>query len=122
MGYIVQGTGWSIGLYEPQGLYLFALGIGIGLYTLFDTVATQRSAIMLTVGIMLASLSLFEFSTVPSEFVPRCNVETGCNPLYAQATVYGIMQWALVLAFASFIMGYGIASFRKHSRREVSNR
>ena len=49
------------------------------------------------------------------EFDTRCNVEVGCNALLARSTVFDVVVWGLLLAFATFLMGYGIASFRKRN-------
>jgi hypothetical protein len=120
MGYTVRGSGWAITLYSAQGVYLLALGFAVALYALIGIFATQRSSIMLSVGMILASLSLLEFAAEPSELGTRCNVEAGCNALLAQSTVVGFIMWGLVLAFAAFLMGCGIASFRRRSWHEVS--
>jgi hypothetical protein len=122
MGYVVRGSGWVIVLYEAQGVYLFALGIAVILYAILSIWATRRSAIMLSVGIILAGFSLLEFAIEKSELELRCNTEVGCNPLLAQSTVSGVVMLGLLLAFATFIMGFGVASFRSGSEEVKSPR
>jgi len=116
MGYYVRGSGWIIGLYELQGVYFFALGIAVVLYAILSIWATQRSAIMLSVGIILAGFSLLLSWIGYTELEMRCDVETGCNALLARSTASYFVMLGLLLAFATFLVGYGLASFRKRNR------
>ena len=122
MGYTLRGSGWVIALYFPQGLYLFAIGIGIGLYTIFAISGTQRSAIMLSVGVVLAGFLLLMLYGAYTDFLPRCFADVGCNSELARNTVFWVMVLGLLLALATFIMGYGAASFRKTSDMKCSKR
>jgi len=115
MNYSVRGSGWVIVLYEAQGVYLFALGIAVVLYAILGIWATRRSAIMLSVGIILAGFSLLLSWIGYTELEMRCDVETGCDALLARSTVFWFVMLGLLLAFATFLMGYGIASFRKRN-------
>jgi hypothetical protein len=69
---------------------------------------------MLSVGVILAGFSLLSSWLGYTDFEPRCD-EIGCNYLLARSTVLWVMILGLLLAFAAFFMGYGIASFRKHN-------
>jgi hypothetical protein len=113
MGFLIRGNGWVIGLYGLQGLYLFALGAAVGLCTIFGAFANWRSAIMLSVGIVVAGYSLFSLYAIYTDFLPRCFVEVGCNPDLARSTVFGVIVLGFLFALATFILGLGIASFRK---------
>mgnify|MGYP007042357830 CR=1 FL=1 len=113
IGFDVRGSGWVIALYSALGVYLLALGIGIGLYAIFSIWANWKSAIMLSVGTVLAVFSLVSLNAAYSDFLPRCFAEVGCNPLLARSTVVGVVMFGLLLAIATFLMGYGIASFKK---------
>jgi len=101
-------------LYEAQGVYLFVLGIAVVLYAILGIWATRRSAIMLSVGIILAGFSFLSSWFGYTDFEPRCD-EVGCNYLLARSTVFWVMMLGLLLAFATFLIGYGIASFRKRN-------
>jgi hypothetical protein len=114
VGYTVRGSGWVIVLYEAQGVYLFVLGIAVVLYAILGIWATRRSAIMLSVGIILAGFSFLSSWFGYTDFEPRCD-EVGCNYLLARSTVFWVMMLGLLLAFATFLIGYGIASFRKRN-------
>lgn len=116
MGFVVRGSGWVIALYSTEGGYLFALGVGIGLYAIFGIWANWRSAIMLSAGIIVAGFSLLFLYGTYTDFLPRCFAEVGCNPLLARSTVFGVIMLGLLLALATFVMGLGIASFRKKTR------
>jgi hypothetical protein len=105
--------GWVIALYRVEGLYLFALGVATGLYAIFNLYANWRSAVMLSAGIVTAGFSLFSLFAAYTDFLPRCFVEVGCNPALARSTAFDLVWLGLLLAFATFIAGYGTASFRK---------
>ncbi len=113
MGFIIRGNGWAIGLYGLQGNYLFALGVAVALFTIFRVRSNWRSAIILSVGIVLSGYSFFSLYATYTDFLPRCFVEVGCSPVLARSTVFGVIMLGLLLALATFLMGYGIASFRK---------
>jgi len=116
LGFYVRGSGWVIALYSMEGSYLFALGIAIGLYAIFNIWTNWRSAIMLSVGIVFAGFFLLILYGAYTDFLPRCFAEVGCNPELARSTVFWVMMFGLLLAFASFVMGCGVASFTKKTR------
>lgn len=116
MSFVVRGSGWVIALYSMEGAYLFALGVGIGLYAIFNIWANWRSAIMLSAGITVAGFSFLILYGTYTDFLPRCFVEVGCNPLLTRSTVFGVITLGLLLALATFVMGLGIGSFRKKTR------
>lgn len=116
LGYTIRGAGWVIALYSSQGGYLFALGVGIGLYAVFGIWANWRSAIMLSAGIIIAGFTLLLLYGTYTDFLPRCFAEVGCDPLLARSTVFGVIMLGLLLALATFVMGLGIGSFRKKTR------
>jgi hypothetical protein len=116
MGFVVRGSGWVIALYSTEGSYLFALGVGIGLYAIFGTWADWRSAIMLSAGIIVAGFTLLLLYGTYIDFLPRCFAEVGCDPILARSTVFGVLMLGLLLALATFVMGLGIGSFRKKTR------
>jgi hypothetical protein len=113
MGFLIRGSGWAIGLYGFEGLYLFCLGIAIGLYAVFNLYANWRSAAMLSAGMVIAGFSLFTIFGIYSDFLPRCFVEVGCNPDLARSIALDLIWLGLLLAFSTFLVGYGIASIRK---------
>jgi hypothetical protein len=113
MGFVLRGSGWAVVLYGLQGLYLFTLGFAIGLYAIFNLYANWRSAVMLSAGIVTAGFSLFSLFAIYTDFLPRCFVEVGCNPALARSTAFDLLELGLLLAFATFIVGFGTASFRK---------
>jgi cytochrome bd-type quinol oxidase subunit 1 len=113
MGFVMRGSGWVIALYGVEGLYLFALGVATGLYAIFNLYANWRSAVMLSTGIVTAGFSLFTLYATYTDFLPRCFVEVGCNPALARSTAFDLVWLGLLLTFATFIVGYGTASFRK---------
>jgi hypothetical protein len=113
MGFVIRGNGWVIALYGMEGLYLFALGVSTGLYAIFNLYANWRSSVMLSTGIVTAGFSLFSLFAAYTDFLPRSFVEVGCNPALARSTAFDLVWLGLLLAFATFIVGYGTASFRK---------
>ena len=113
MGFVIRGSGWVIALYGGEGLYLFALGVGTGLYAVFNLYANWRNAATLSAGMVIAGFSLFTLYGIYSDFLPRCFVEVGCNPNLARTTALDLVWLGLLLAFATFLVGYGTAKFRK---------
>lgn len=120
MNYFASGSGWSIALYEPQGIYLFVLGVSVGLCTILRIWVPLRSAIMLSVGIILAGFSLFDFVIAKSELELRCNLEVGCNAILAQSTASYLEVMGLILALAGFLIGVGITSSKIITERNSS--
>lgn len=117
IGFDVRGSGWVIALYSMEGAYLLGLGIAIGLYTILSIWTSWRSAIMLSVSIVFAGLFLLALYGAYTDFLPRCFAEVGCNSELARSTVFWVMMFGLLLASATFVMGYGVASFRRRSSK-----
>jgi len=113
IGFDIRGSGWVIALYSMEGAYLFSLGVAIGLYAVFSIWTNWRSAIMLSAGIVLAGFSLLSLYATYTDFLPRCFAEVGCNALLARSTVSGVVMLGLLLAFATFLIGFTVASFGK---------
>lgn len=118
MGYVVRGSGWVIVLYGEQGLYLFVLGIGMVIYVVLHVFVRSISAVLLSVGFILAGYPILEFLVIPSDFDQRCNVQTGCSAVLAHNTIIGFIMLGLLLAFATFLIGFGLA----YSRVPKSNK
>jgi hypothetical protein len=70
MSFVVRGSGWVIALYSMEGAYLFALGIAIGLFAIFDIWTNWINAITLSASVIVASFSLLLLYTTYTDFLP----------------------------------------------------
>jgi len=111
-GIDLRGPGWSIVLYEGQGLYLGTLGVGMLLFAGFAALSMRRSsALFMTVGIILCGISLLFSYTLSSDFATRCFPEVGCSPVLANSTVSEMIQLGYLLAVGAFFLALGLSTW-----------
>ena len=116
-GIDLTGPGWSILLYQGQGLYLGILGIGMLLFAVFASMTRKRgTALFLAAGVILCGISLLLSFTLRSEFELRCLPDIECSPLLATSTVSEMVYLGYVLAAGTFLIALGLSSYLNRGR------
>jgi hypothetical protein len=111
MGTDLTGPGWSVLLYQGEGMYLGAIGIGMLFFALFAVLTREKlGAIALAAGILLCGTALLFTYGLSSDFATRCFADVGCDPGLANSTVSEMIHLGYLLALGAFVLGLGLAA------------
>lgn len=114
----ISGPGYQVYLYGPEGFYLGTIGVGTLLFAGFS-LATRKLVIAacLAIGVVLCGISLFFLSAQYGDFFLRCATDVGCNATLARTTVSNFLYYGFVLAFGSFLFGFGLSYLLSHRKK-----
>jgi hypothetical protein len=110
-GIDLTGPGWSILLYQSEGMYLGAVGIGMLFFALAAVLTREKlGAIALAAGMLICGTALLFTYALSSDFATRCFADVGCDPGLANSTVSEMIHLGYLLALGAFLLGLGLAA------------